>query len=118
MFNIPEKTRQDELIDIVRKIDSKVLETIENAKVGYRATYDMLWHTPNVHPQEICDILGNEAYKMFENAMRWIQVLQQFDPSWVYPPAPYQFTVNENGTVTIGELIENPAVENTQEETV
>lgn len=106
MFNIPEKTRQDKVIDVVRQIDTKVIETIENAKVGYRATYDLLWHNQDVQPQEICDQLGNEAYKMFENAMRWIQAIKQFDPTWEYPPAPNEFTINEDGTVTIGQPIQ------------
>jgi hypothetical protein len=84
---------------------------VENAKVNYQIAFDMLWNTPDLTAQEVCDSLGNQAYKLFETAMKWIQLIQQFDPNWVYPPAPRFFTVNEDGTVTIGDLVEEPISE-------
>lgn len=106
MFNVPEKTKAEKITDIVREIDKTSYETIENAKVGYKAAYDLLWHNSEITPQEICDAFGNEAYKLFENAMKWISLIQEFDATWVYPPAPNLFTINQDGTVTIGEPIE------------
>jgi adenine specific DNA methylase Mod len=109
MFNIPEKTKEDNIKDVAREIEKSSQEAVENAKVGYKRAFDMLWHTTDdITPQDVCDEFGNNAYKLFENAMKWINLIQQFDPAWVYPPAPYEFTVNEDGTVTIGDLIEVP----------
>lgn len=107
MFTIEEKTQEEKTKDAVRGMNSHAVASVENAKNNYRTAFNLLWDNENATPQEICDALGNQAYKLFENAMIWISAITKLDPTWVYPPAPNEFTINPDGTVTIGEPI-NP----------
>lgn len=107
MFQIPEKTHEEKIRDQIIAINEHSRISAETAKANYYGAFDMLWNPPYGTPQDICDGLGSQAYKLFENAMTWIGVIVALDPSWQYPPAPNEFTINHDGTVTIGEPI-NP----------
>lgn len=107
MFNIQPKTKQEIKRDAALAIAEHARVSVENAKSNYQIAFDKLWHDPLLTPQEVCDACGSEAYRLFESAMTWIGVIVALDPTWQYPPAPNEFTINPDGTVTIGEPI-NP----------
>jgi len=104
MFNIPDKTTADLARERVAQIDAYAKSSIQTQKDNYRYAYDLLWSFEN--PQEIFNLLGSQGYLVFENAQKAIVAIMALDPSYLPPPAPFEFTINPDGTVTIGNKIQ------------
>ena len=64
--------------------------------------FQLLWHSTDKTPQEVCDMLGTDAAKGFEAHAKLQELIYLIDPTWVPLVPPVGYTVNQNGTVTIG----------------
>jgi hypothetical protein len=106
MIDIREKTAEEIAFDRLTEINNHSKESVEVAKQNYYTAYFRFWRPEGTTTQAICDAAGNQAYKIFETAGVWIGCIQALDPSWTPPPAPNEFTINPDGTVTIGDPIE------------
>ena len=69
----------------------------------------MIWVSP-VHPQDFFDVLGNQAVTIFQTAQEVVTHIMKLEPSYTPPAAPYEYVINNNGTVTVGEKIEESVV--------
>lgn len=71
-------------------------------RASCRNVFDLCW-TEN--PQEVCDQLGTDAVKAFEAHGKLQELIYLMDPTWQPLLPPYEYVKNEDGTITIGELI-------------
>lgn len=75
---------------------------MENQIINLKQSYNLFWNNPQATPQQICDLLGNNAYKLFENYSVMAQAIMTIKPdAEVLMPADGAFTINQDGTVTI-----------------
>lgn len=68
-------------------------------------TFNIIWSSPEYTPQGIMDSRGTGAGQMFVIFGKLQELLVAIDPSYVPLSAPYAYTINQDGTVTIGEKI-------------
>jgi hypothetical protein len=89
-------------VNTLVKFNNEALQTmINNAQTAFY----VFWNNEDATPQEICDLFGNNAYKLFENYGLIVQLILTLKPDTILPTPPNQFTINPDGTVTI---IPNP----------
>jgi hypothetical protein len=60
---------------------------------------------PDMTPQEIFDLFGADSYKMFELCSEIQTMLLSVDANYQPLVPPYEYTINEDGTVTVGNYI-------------
>jgi hypothetical protein len=68
----------------------------------------LLWDSRDVTPQQIVDKFGINAGTIFANHAACVTFLLSLDANALHPSEytpPYKFTINEDGTVTIGDLV-------------
>jgi hypothetical protein len=104
IFNI-EKTESEVKNDEVRRCASFRWGALDTHKSYFEKSFDDFWNNAIVTPQEHCDALGNQAIQFFQIAALTIEYINTIDPSWIPPTVPYNFTINQDGTVTIGNKI-------------
>lgn len=103
MFTIQTKQKEDlvrEQIEIISTLgDASVQQLINN----HKTTYDLFWNNEFCTPQEICDKLGSEAYKLFINSKTTQDYISSVQPDYVQLTVPeiYDVVFNEDGTVSI-----------------
>jgi len=102
MYNII-KTQQEIIKDEIREINITANAGILNLKQAVNSGYQQFWFNSLVTPQEICDILGNQAFKLFEDHRDASLFLLSKDSEYVVQGVPENFTadINNDGTVTI-----------------
>lgn len=105
MYASIKKTQEEIVKDNILSWYKQINDTIQYDIDKYNESFEMFWSEENVTPQERCDMLGNQAYKVFEDSMDRIVHLMKYQPTWNPPIPPYKYTINEDGTVTIGKLI-------------
>jgi hypothetical protein len=70
-----------------------------------KVVFQLLWHSRDKTPQQVCDMMGTDAAKGFLSHAKLQELIYLIDPTWVPLVPPVGYTVNQNGTVTIGELV-------------
>ena len=92
-----------------RKILQNMALAAEMLLKCHQEGFAMLWHSQDATPQEIFDHLGEEAANVMLYSSDAVRLMlgvatgRQFvdmQPSEYTPPVPY--TINQNGTVTVG----------------
>ena len=68
MSLLPEQevTQEEKTKIAVRTITDQSNGALDNLKFNLNLCWDMFWSNPNATPQQICDALGNNAYKIFQ----------------------------------------------------
>ena len=67
---------------------------------------NFIWNNPDATPQEIFTELGTEGYKLFELSSALVQVANQANPSSpITLNIPYEYVINPDGSVTVGDPI-------------
>lgn len=84
--------------------------TLEALYSAYIVSFNDFWYNSIVTPQEVCNFYGNQAGQLFYVSSKTFEFMYLLNPTLVPPFIPFEFTVNEDGTVTIGEPIEPPEV--------
>lgn len=107
----PEKTQQEKAALAAQQLSDQVNGSLENLKVNIQASWNLFWNNPEVSAQEICDYYGNQAYKIFQESGFWQAAIKQRDPSYEELVPPKEFTINQDGTVTIIEPTPEPTPE-------
>lgn len=74
---------------------------LDMLKKSLEDSFNALWNNPNATPQEILNVFGTDAYKLFKTSRDTILFIKSIDPEYVYPVSPKQFTINSDGSVTI-----------------
>lgn len=104
IFNI-EKTQQEIKLDEMRRCAEYRNGARGAHESAFLVSFNDFWNNPIVSPQEHCDALGNKAYQLFQTSAITAKYLMTLNPEFVMPTIPYDFTINEDWTVTIGEKI-------------
>jgi hypothetical protein len=104
MFITIEKTKEELAKEAVSVFSKESQDVLDNYKYNYQRLFSMIWNT-SVHPQDFFDVLGSQAVSIFQTAQEVVTHIMKLDPSYTPPSAPYEFNINEDGTVTIGEKI-------------
>lgn len=108
MYNII-KTQEEIIKDGIREINTTANAGIINLKQAIDLGYQQFWFNPLATPQEICDVLGNQAHKLFEDHSDASLFILSKDSEYVVKGVPENFTadINIDGTVTILPIEEN-----------
>ena len=71
--------------------------------------FNDFWNNSIVTPQEICDYHGKDAYLLFTVLSDAVDfIVAKLDAEFKLPPIPYEYTINQDGSVTIGAKKEQP----------
>ena len=100
------KTRQEEIIEVCKNIAIYNKATLDTLKESTINSFNNVWRNPSATPQEIFASFGTNAVKLFVVAGATIQFIKALDPEWQEPVPPYHYTIKQNGTVEVGDLIE------------
>jgi hypothetical protein len=106
IFNI-EKTEQEIKVDEIRRCAEYRRGALEAHISAYEVAFKDFWENEKVTPQEQCDALGDKASQFFQVSQLTQQYIKTLKPDWGEPKMPYEFTVNEDGTVVIGNKIDD-----------
>jgi thioredoxin-related protein len=72
----------------------------------YEAIFGMVWNgVEGMTHQELFDKFGVEAADLMVFSAQIQQMLVAANPSYVPPQRPNEITINEDGTVTVGDAI-------------
>jgi hypothetical protein len=67
--------------------------------------FNQLWKNPKASPQEILDEYGTEAAQLFSFSSQLQAMALGINPAYEPLVSPYEFTINSDGTVTVGDKI-------------
>lgn len=75
-------------------------------KRAFEYTSETFWANPNVTPQQIADVLGENASGIFALHAKLGELLAMVDPTSVSHGLSFvgEFTTNEDGTITIASV--------------
>jgi hypothetical protein len=94
----PQEPRPTEVI-VAREVRLINSRTLEHLKMGVKQAFEAVWSAPD--PQKVIDQFGTSAVILFQASNASQQLIKALDPSWEELVPPKEFTVNEDGTVTI-----------------
>lgn len=85
IFEIPQTDlAQQEAINLA----SKNRATLDMLKKQYQDAFNSLWFNPNATPQEILNIFGTNAVKLFMVSKATADFIKSIDPEYTPPTTP------------------------------
>ena len=104
ILNVNSKTKE-ELLNINKDIMRASVNGIYlYLKKEYENLFTRVWENADgLTPQEVLDSFETDAFELFSYSDLVRQVLVQVNPNYSVPEVPYNFTINGDGTVTVGE---------------
>lgn len=88
------------------RIARKSYETYQGLIGSYTDIREMVWNNQQgLTPQQVFDALGTDAAEMFQLSGLLVQTVNAVKPDTLSAAQPYEFTVNDDGTVTVGNEI-------------
>jgi hypothetical protein len=97
-----QEPQQAQLPTVLDRIIDENTHCLSVMKDTAKAVFQLLWHSSDKTPQQVCDMMGTDAAKGFEAHAKLQELIYLIDPTWVPLVPPVGYTVNQNGTVTIG----------------
>ena len=104
MFITIEKTTEELAKEAVMSFSKESQDVLDNYKYNYQRLFSLIWNS-SIHPQDFFDVLGSKAVTIFQTAQEVVTHIMKLDPTYVPPSAPYEFTIENDGTVTVGDKI-------------
>jgi hypothetical protein len=101
IYDIPEETRDEKLRNLMRGIASSK-NVIQHLDGQHRGAFNQIWNNEEFTPQEIMDAYGTNAAKLFIDSSATQNFLAVVLEGYVPLVPPQPFTINQDGTVTIG----------------
>lgn len=100
-FSKPQQPQTPQEIASLLKLQAKNI--YNNMLSSYSRGIKLFWDNATATPEEISAALGNDAKELFELHYRLGQLISSVDPIAVVSASSVigQFTMNEDGTVTI-----------------
>jgi hypothetical protein len=85
-----------------------ILEQAQKLRQGEiarcKASFDLLWSGKTIEQcQAVLDLFGTSAMDLFIYHSAWQTFLATVDPTYLPLEPPFNFTINEDGTVTLSE---------------
>lgn len=97
---------KDELQTEVDSIKAGVNQTLKQFKSEQRFLFNRIWYNDKYTPQQIFDKLGSLSVELFIASGKAEAYLAEMEgEDYVSLKVPYEFTINEDGTVTVGDKI-------------
>lgn len=90
-------------VQLATQIKQTNTQTLFMLKMGVTSAFELVWTAPE--PQAVLDQFGTSASQLFQASNAAQQLIKALDPTWVELVPPYEFTVNEDGTITIGDKL-------------
>lgn len=88
----------------VRRAQDIIPDSLEAMKLVYSQGMSLVWEQEgDIGPVEVFEMLGTEGASLFAEGVQLLTFILSKDPTWEYPAPTHEFTINEDGTVTIGE---------------
>jgi hypothetical protein len=103
----PIPTQPQEIADALRNQAKNVYNNMVSV---FNRGSKIFWDNPNATPEQIASSLGSDAKQLFELHYKLGQLISSVDPLVIYPGSSVigQFTMNEDGTVTVISTSGNP----------
>lgn len=114
MSNIPNLSplRLAYLNKRVRSAEGIIPDSLDALKRAYARGMALVWSQEGgIGPAEVLESLGTDAAALFVEGNKLITFILEADPDWQYPAPTHEFTINEDGSVTLGAPIEEEQVE-------
>lgn len=102
LLDISELTPEEKAAKTKLQIQAKARSSLNNIKRDLEESFNLFWY-PTL-PQTVqmnADAFGKDAAALFQLNSQTIDFIQLLDSTYV-PPTPGAYTINEDGTVTIG----------------
>lgn len=115
MINI-QKTHEELVKDEVVKIVNYSDNISKGTDNRHKSLWNMIWHNSIATPQEIFDLFGQNAVKLFQLSSALQHLLTEVLNGYEMMSPPYEYTINEDGTVTVGNKIEQEPLEEENEQ--
>lgn len=98
----------------IRKVNIALHDTI---KRQHSYIFNTIWYNPDgLSAQDIFDAFGTESHELFTFSQSIQTLLHQIDSNYIPLSPPNDYTINADGTVTVGELKIVPVEETIPEE--
>jgi len=106
-----EKTHDEILKDEVLKIIESSNNISKGTDIRHKNLWNLIWNNKNVTPQEIFDVFSTDAYKLFELSSALQTLLSRVIENYQFMTPKYEYTINEDGSVTVGSLIDAEVID-------
>jgi len=105
------QTPSDKAIKIANNIKGTTRQTFQMMANAFNAGSKNFWNNPHSTPTQIAEALGTDAREVFELHYALGQLINSIKPESIQQGWDVigQFTMNEDGTVTIQDQLPNPS---------
>jgi hypothetical protein len=87
----------------VRRAQDIIPDSLDSLKSLYSTGMNLIWsQEDDIGPKEIFDELGTEGAALFVDGAAFAGFILSKDPDWKYPVPTHEYTINDDGSVTIG----------------
>lgn len=106
IFDIQTKTESELAKEQVLAFKRQGVDSLNNLKYNMTILFNMTWFPKDgVSVQKIWDEIGNDAADAINKSRATQLFIKSLDPSYEFLIPPYEYVVNQNGTLTVGNLI-------------
>ena len=106
LLSSQELTTQQKQLAVAGRIQKASSFLFRQMANTYANIYTDVWDNPDLTPQEVFDSLGTSGAELLTLADVLSSTVNGVVPGTIETGYPYEYTINEDGTVTIGDLIE------------
>jgi hypothetical protein len=106
LLSSQELTTQQKQLAVAGRIQKSSSFLFRQMANTYANIYTDVWVNPDLTPQEVFDSLGASGAELLALADVLSSTVNGVVPGTIETGYPYEYTINEDGTVTIGDLIE------------
>lgn len=87
-------------------------QTLDYLRDAHKRGMALVWEVEGATgPQQVFDQFGADAAELFVHGGALVHFIQYLDPTFTPLAIPFEFTVNGDGTVTVGAAVVPPAPE-------
>jgi hypothetical protein len=98
-------TQQEVAATVKDRIVGMSTAMFRRMKQEHARIFHLIWKNPRVTPQEILDEYGEEAGDLFAFSSQIQAMATAIDPNFVALVPPFEYTINPDGTITVGSRI-------------
>jgi hypothetical protein len=87
------------------QLKSQMSASFVGLLTSFKGLFEKVWNHPDLTPQEVMDSFGTEAKDLFILSQATCDYLNAIVPGTITDAnstPPYEYTINDDGTVTIG----------------
>ena len=103
IFEVNKTTEDIKKAELIRCAEYRK-GAVDALKSAIIVSFNDFWNNRILTPQEICDANGTDAALLFSLLSDLNEFIKtKLDPSFKLPDIPYEYTINADGTVVIGD---------------